>query len=126
MFRRIIEDKRNFDFDNDDEKKVLQSHYYSAYKRTLVIKVPFSASGLSIGMIFLGNKAKDQNLVKHEYGHRLQLKKLGVIRYIREVLIPSVKSFFVNKKGGLEQDYYSLPWEAEADLLGGVKRNNKI
>ena len=122
MFRRIIEDKRNFNFDNDDEKKVLQAHYYSAYKRTLVIKVPFSTSGLSVGIIFLGARVKDKNLVKHEYGHRVQLKYLGIFRYLKKVFVPSVTTNIMNRLGYLPYDYYGSPWEAEADRLGQVIR----
>ena len=126
MFRRIIEDKCNFDFDNDDEKKVLQSHYYSAYKRTLVIKVPLCASGLSIGIIFLGTKVKDENLVKHEYGHRLQLKNMGLFRYLKKVFFPSVTANIINRLGRLPYDYYGSLWESEADRLGEVKRKKSV
>jgi len=125
MFKRIKEDIENFHYNNICEKTVLQAHFISVYKKTMVIKVPFCASGLSFGVIFLGSKVRDENLVKHEYGHRLQLKKMGIMRYIKKVFIPSVTASLMDRFGKLPYDYYGSPWEAEADRLGEVRRRKK-
>ena len=126
MFRRLKKDLQQFDKNNLDPKKVIKATYFSAYKKTVIVKVPFSRSGLSIGIIFLGNKAKDENLVKHEYGHRLQLEQMGLFRYLKKVFFPSVTANLLDRLGRLPYDYYGSPWEAEADRLGGVKRRRPV
>ena len=126
MFKRLKEDILQFHCNNMDPKKVIKATYFSAYKKTVIVKVPFSRSGLSIGIIFLGNKAKDENLVKHEYGHRLQLEQMGLFRYLKKVFFPSVTANLLDRLGRLPYDYYGSPWEAEADRLGGVKRKRSV
>ena len=122
IFQNIKQDIKNFNRDNADEHKVLDAHYFSAYKRVFVLKAPIGYSGASYGIILVGNKVKDVKLVKHEYGHYLQLKQNGILRYTKEVAIPSVRANIKYRKGKLGGNYYSLPWEAEADRLGGVQR----
>ena len=122
MLKKLRNDFKNFNYNNQDEMNVIQAHFISSYKRTLVIKVPFCASGLSFGVIFLGSKVGDVNLIRHEYGHRIQLKKMGVFRYIRKIFIPSITANLLDRLGKLPYDYYGSPWEAEADRLGEVRR----
>ena len=50
------------------------------------------------------------------------------VTYTLDVAIPSVTINLLKRSGKLKYDYYGAPWEAEADLLGGVKRlnNNRL
>ena len=113
---------------NTSEKVVLDSNYFSFYNGTLVIHVPWTAAGMSFGVIFLGTKrideSKDQynrtiEVLKHEYGHRLQLKEMGFFRYAWEVALPSFTIFWLQKVGKLQYDYNTYPWEADANKRGG-------
>lgn len=122
MFKKLRDDVIGFNYNNQNEMLVLKAHFISAYKRTLVLKVPFCASGLSFAVIFLGSKVRDLNLVRHEYGHRIQLRKMGIFRYIKKVFLPSITANLLDRLGKLPYDYYGSPWEAEADRLGEVKR----
>ena len=114
-------DMQNFDWNNDDEEKVLESNYFSAYKGQLVIREDWAFTdgrSASFVIMFLNKNETDINTVKHEYGHYIQLQLLGLRRYIQYVAIPSVNS------GHVPYDkYYSLPYEASADILGDVQRS---
>lgn len=118
---KLIDDISNFDRDNTSEEKVINANYYAFYKNVFVIKVPIKNSGFSFGIIFLGNEVENNNTVKHEYGHYLQLKEVGIYKYTRYVFIPSVRGFW---SGIPYEEYYSQPWEYGADLYGGVNRKN--
>ena len=66
------------------------------------------------------------NYIKHEYGHSIQSKQLGLIYMI----VIGMPSFFwawlgdnYRKKNNI--DYYSFYTERSADKLGGVKRGWK-
>ncbi|MBR2335390.1 MAG: RHS repeat-associated core domain-containing protein [Clostridia bacterium] len=113
-------DMQNFDWNNNDEEKVLKSNYFSAYKCQLVIREDWAFTdgrSASFVIMFLNKNETDINTVKHEYGHYIQLQLLGLRRYIQYVAIPSVNS------GHVPYDkYYSLPYEASADILGDVQR----
>ena len=126
MFERLKADLHRFNYNNVFEKAVLEAHFLSAYKRTLILKVPCCKSGLSLGIIFIGSKVKDENLVRHEYGHRLQLKKIGFLGYMKKVFFPSVTANILERLGKLPYDYYGSPWETEADQLGDVKRKKSV
>ncbi len=107
---------------NTDINKVLNARYFSNYMGVPVIKLPVGQSGMSFGVIFLGRKVTSPKLLLHEYGHRLQLKKMGFFRYLICVFIPSVTANILWRKNRLPYDYYGSPWEAEADVLGSVLR----
>lgn len=113
----ITEDFKNFDINNTSEEKALESNYFSSYKGVPVIRVDGNRSA-SFGAIFLTRESNDRNnpedVVRHEYGHTRQLRKLGVVKYAIDIGIPSV--FEIG--GG---DYYSRPWEITADIYGGVQ-----
>ncbi|MBR2724887.1 MAG: hypothetical protein IKB72_05570 [Ruminococcus sp.] len=84
--------------------------------------------GVSLGKYIILNKRYDFRTVKHEEGHQKQSLYLGWL-YLIIIGIPSAsgniwdrvahKHWSYQKR---EQWYYSLPWEAWADRLGGVER----
>ena len=119
---KITEDFRNYDKNNASEEKVINAHFFSAYKRAFILKLPIGYNAASLRMIFLGNKIKNPSVVKHEYGHRLQFEKMGFFKYIARVAIPSLSANMLYKMKKLPYDYYGSPWEMEADILGGVGR----
>ena len=59
----------------------------------------------------------------HEYGHSIQMGKLNPIGYTLLVFIPSVTSYWLQRKEILidSYSYYSVPWEYQANLYGGVR-----
>ena len=113
----LAEDIRNFDLENTDEQKVLNSNYFSVYKGVYVFRTDLGRSG-SFGIIALSHQTETytptKDTVRHEYGHTKQLKILGPTVYMGIIGIPSV----LNLGDG---DYYDKPWEVNADILGGVK-----
>ena len=107
---------------NDAEQIIEDTNIVSIYKGKLVVKVPGSSS-FSFGIIFMGREG-NEDLLKHEYGHTLQLEELGLIDYCRYVVAPSVMGFLGSKLGILPwENYYSYPWEYQADQYGEVKRD---
>ena len=52
------------------------------------------------------------------------LDKLGIIAYMGFVVAPSVTFYAIDELAGINISYYSLPWEFEADRLGGVTRRS--
>jgi len=125
IFRKLREDKRNFDRNNTDENKVLDATLYSAYKGKLVIKMAgFGGRSFCLGAMFISPKEsagnKDSvNMVRHEYGHTQQIEKIGLLRYIFRIGIPSLRYGRVPLP-----DYYNLKTEITADILGGVSRES--
>ena len=121
------QDIGNFNLSNTDEEKVLDSHYFSAYKGALVIRyrTDLVTSCSIAGIIWLnknglGNTTEKKiQTVKHEYGHILQERILGPVKYIKKIAIPSLTHRDPN-------GYYNNPWECLADILGGVDRGQTI
>lgn len=119
FFAAIAEDKKNYSKTNENEKNVFEAYCFSCYKGTLVLKTAFCAS-FSFGFIGLSRKQQNLNTLKHEYGHRLQLKRMGFFRYLFKVACPSVTINILHRIRKLPYEYYSYPWEKEADELGKV------
>ena len=115
----IAEDCRNFNPGNTNEQAVFKSNYFSAYKETIVIKTNFQSS-FSFGIIGLSREQEEADILNHEFGHCLQLEQKGIGRYVFEVAIPSMIICDLDKKDRLPYEYYSYPWEAEANQLGGA------
>ena len=121
---KVVEDIRtdmvNFDIDNQSEQKVLESNYFSYYKGCMVFRTNGDRSG-SFGALFITRETNfrehPEDMVRHEYGHTLQLKELGVINYTLCIGIPS---YFEWGSG----EYYSKPWEITADAYGKVLYRN--
>ena len=117
----ITEDINNFDWNNESEEKVLESNYFSSYKGVPTFRIGGNRSG-SFGAMFItretNNRDYPEDIVRHEYGHTLQLKQLGVIDYALCIALPSWQEW------GTNPNYYSRPWEITADVLGGVQSRN--
>ena len=125
---KFWQDVAKYDRKNADSKNVLESHYFSSYNGKFVIRPSFMGSeAFSFGIIVLGPDVdkNDHNKVKHEYGHTEQFDKMGVWNYIKDVGIPSVTAYLLDKNRDLPYDYYTAPWEAEADEVLGVLRSKE-
>lgn len=121
-FRGIGKDFREYDCFNSDPQRVFDSTLFSCFLNTFVLKLPIGCNAASFGIIFLGSKIKDAETLYHEFGHRLQLRRMGFFRYLFNVFIPSVTENIIQRFNKLPYDYYGSPWEHEADCLGGVER----
>lgn len=117
-------DVNNYCKQNTDENRVVDAHYFSRYKDAWVIKLPIGRNAFSFGFIGLGRRAIGVDLIRHEYGHYLQLKKRGTLRYFFYIAIPSITANILKRMNRLPYDYYGSPWEHEADILGGVENRN--
>ena len=96
------------------------------YKGALVISTGLMDNcGFSYGAIFLADNISATSAgvqtVRHEYGHTLQLEEMGILSYTTFVVAPSIVCYWLDEAGSLDAHYYSLPWEYEADIYGGVK-----
>lgn len=58
-------------------------------------------------------------MLKHEYGHTIQLRLKGNASYIFEVTIPSMLINALDRMDKLPYNYYTYPFEAEANRYGG-------
>ena len=96
----------------------LEKDNIAYYNDVFVIKTPFDAS-FSFGFIGLSKQQQNADVLRHEYGHTVQLGNMGVGSYITNVTLPSITINLLDRKGNLLYDYYSYPWEAEANELGG-------
>ena len=105
---------------NSDEQTVLDAQYIAFYKGIIVIKAPIE-DAFSFGIIVMETGATSKNLVRHEYGHLVHLKQIGLPAYLLTAFIPSVIGYW---SGVDYDDYYSQPWEFVADYFGGV--NNRL
>ena len=48
---------------------------------------------------------------------------MGVLEYTSDVALPSLAGYYLDFYNLIEYDYYSSPWEAQADKYGGVVRD---
>lgn len=101
---------------------------FSFYKGRLVMRIDWfdnlffhrRPQAASFGVLFIDSRDSDlENTLRHEYGHAVQLKMLGLYRYIRYIARPSVRGYRTRMT---ELAYYSQPWEYIADVFGGAVR----
>ncbi len=127
VISNVVDDVSNFDISNTSEETVLEAHYFSAYKGTIAFKLPIGTNAFSFGFMFIGDKVGDKgldpiNIIKHEYGHSVQFREIGMLNYLKFVAIPSVLGCVFK----VDYDvYFSLPWERIADKFGGVDNRVK-
>lgn len=103
---------------NTDEQVVLAAEYFAFYKGCLAIRTNGKRSG-SFGVLFITRETNTrdypEDIIRHEYGHTVQLAQLGVVKYALCIGLPS---FF---EWGSDQEYYRRPWEITVDIYGGVQ-----
>ena len=119
FFNAISEDFKNYNPNNTDKDNVFSANNFSNYNGIFVILTDFDAS-FSFGFICLSRLQLNEDILKHEYGHRLQLNNMGLISYIANVAIPSVTINILLTLEKLPYDYYTYPFEAEANQLAGA------
>ena len=119
FIKNVFDDCDNFNMFNKDPKVVFDSNYFSSYKGKLVIKTSWDTS-FSFGLICLSKDQLTTNILNHEYGHTVQFQNMGTGKYLFDVAIPSITINILNRQEKLPYDYYSYPWEAEANALGGA------
>ena len=97
----------------------------SFYKGAPLTQVNDGRSAFTFGYIFMGANG-DENLLKHEYGHIVQSRELGMLDYGTFIVYPSVVGYCIDQLGLLPNGlYFSLPWEYKADEYGGASHNYK-
>ncbi len=123
----VVEDIKNYDRYNTDEQKALDSNYFSSYKGVFVLRTGLPRSA-SFGMIFLQKNTlgyeNPEDIVRHEYGHTIQLKLLGPLKYAVCIGIPSAFEWGDNNYNDYQeyfQNYHKKQWEITADYFGGVR-----
>lgn len=125
-------DIAEFDPDNEDEDKALRSRYFSCYKGRRVIRLYsdlLTSAGVSRRTILLNYKSKPgvygRAAVRHEYGHTVQAERMILPVFYTSVFFASplylVLTMLCGKNSWLSRNYYNMPWERSADMLGGVQ-----
>ena len=126
--------KQNVDeyVNNTDVETVYKAPKIAFYNGTPVIR--HSVSELSSwaigGIIFLNTdldscspEVQEQSL-RHEYGHILQEKEFGFLKYVFIIFIPSASTYLAAQTNEFfDNNYYSMPWEYDADMRGQVVRD---
>jgi hypothetical protein len=114
----IAKRKKELDPSNTDEQVVLGADYFAFYKGVPVFRTNGNRSG-SFGVLFItretNERAHPEDMVRHEYGHVVQLKQLGVVKYAVGIMIPSWLEWDPNP------NYYARRCEITADIFGGVE-----
>ena len=132
--KKLNEDAEKYDKENTDTSKVYEANYYSSYNGTVVIRHDSNIlSSWAFGsVIFLNHDgdnstyAYQENTLKHEYGHIQQEKAYGTITYSLIIMTPSMITNVLSRfDDDMKEKYYSMPWEYDADLRGGVERDHK-
>jgi len=81
-------------------------------------------SGASFAaIILLSDNNCNEKTICHEYGHSRQSEKLGPLYLVVIGLPSSIGNLLARVSEKVHQNYYRLPWERWADILGGVARD---
>ena len=116
---------------NDDVEAVYDSEYFAFYQNTLVIRhsSDYLTSCGMFGIIFLNHNLDNKSLsyktdyLNHEYGHTLQERDMGTGKYLLSVFVPSASYNLLSRSDPvLSDNYYNMPWVYDADMRGGVSR----
>ena len=105
---------------NQNEDNVLKARVLSFYKGSTVVRQSIVGTCSIFGTIWF-EPGLGATTLRHEYGHSIQERILGV-SYLSTIAIPSVLNYFYGSDDN--KVYYSLPWERTADWLGGVRRGS--
>ena len=77
------------------------------------------SGGISLGKYIIIRKPYEVT-IHHEYGHHKQSLRYGWL-YLLVVGLPSLLGNIYDRLFGLTiEQYYNLPWEKQADKLGGI------
>ena len=105
---------------NTSEEAVLYAERFAFYKGVPVFRTNGNRCG-SFGAIFItkGTNLIDnpEDMIRHEYGHTVQMCQLGIRKYLTCIFIPSWQEWGSDA-------YYNKPWEVTADIYGGVVSRN--
>ena len=94
---------------------------YQFIELTRLDKVTGNMSSDLSGFIFINKSNRDEDTLKHEWGHTMQFLILGMGDYLNMIFLPSSISNLIDRNFSLP--YYQLPWEVTADMMGGVVRD---
>ena len=97
---------------NTDESATLNSSKVSFYKGVPVFRIASHKRSFSAGAIFLA-KGRNEDTLRHERGHNLQLMTIGITYYGLMIGMPSWYNWS-------SKSYYDRPWEITAYVFGGV------
>ena len=130
-----ISDKGNYvskkDFENYvqtnflDYLKVASGDVYYRGAKVVVHNYKRLSSWQFGGTIYLKDDSGQFNetTLNHEYGHYIQERTLGTVKYTAVIMIPSMITYGIDQVFPMSnEDYFSKPWEYSADILGGVTR----
>ena len=109
------QDLVNYDVNNTDINKVLAANHFSAYKGLHVRIWDRGSSMYYGGTIYLSKDDRFAGTLLHEYGHYIQVKQLGIIRWHIYVAIPSLISCYTDPNS-----HDRKPFEMHASLIGGA------
>lgn len=96
-------------------------HY--KYKEAYVVHVPGRWGAISLSrFIFADDVYYRSDMVKHEYGHTMQSKRLWIL-YLPVIGIPSLvwNRLFKNYRIRNQKSYYAFYTESWANRLGGFE-----
>lgn len=89
---------------------------------------PYFTFGVSLGDYVIFGREKYLTALKHEQGHQVQSRSLGWL-YLPLIGLPSITGNIWDRLFHTSWSvsdrikwYYNLPWEKQADELGGVVR----
>ncbi len=97
---------------NSNETATLNSNYISFYKGVPIFRIASHKRSFSAGAIFLA-KGRNEDTLRHERGHNVQLMTMGIANYGLMIGMPSWYNWS-------SRSYYDRPWEITADIFGGV------
>ena len=100
---------------------------YYKYKEAYITHIPGRWGAISLSrFIFADDIFFESPIIKHEYGHTIQSKKLLVF-YLPVIGLPSFiwNKFFNNYRKRTNKSYYSFYTESWANKLGGYILKNK-
>ena len=101
---------------NSDEQAVIKAECFAFYKGKLVVRTNMERSG-SFGIIFFSRKENGHDtaadVLRHEYGHTVQLDILGEVKYFFCIGIPSYFEWG-------NASYYDRPQEITANIFGNA------
>jgi len=94
---------------------VLIGHCYTCFANFKGGKAVASSFGILFITRETNSRPDAEDVIRHEYGHTIQLKQLGIVKYALCIGIPSLFEW------GSDPEYYRRPWEITADIYGNVQ-----